>query len=106
MVVVKLPELEKTAIEPFFSASAGASPPSAPPMRTLLHASANPRLLPPNMSMPFCCPIARVVHRKLFGDDKNLLQLRIDTYQLGNALACGRRRQIDHSAIEAMAIEE
>ena len=60
MVVVKLPELEKMAIEPFFSASAGASPPSAPPMRTLLHASATPRLLPPNMSMPFCCPIARI----------------------------------------------
>jgi hypothetical protein len=42
------------------SASSGLSPPSAPPIRTLFHASATPRLLPPKMSMPFCCPIARI----------------------------------------------
>ncbi len=60
MVVVKLPELEKIAIEPLRSASSGLSPPSAPPMRTWFQASATPRLLPPKMSMPFCCPIARI----------------------------------------------
>ena len=60
MVVVKLPELEKMAIEPRRNASAGVSPPSAPPIRTWCQASATPRLLPPKMSMPFCCPIARI----------------------------------------------
>ncbi len=60
IVVVKLPELEKIAIEPFFSASPGASPPSAPPIRTLFHASATPRQLAPKMSMPFDWPIARI----------------------------------------------
>ena len=29
-------------------------------MRTRFQASATPRLLPPKMSMPFCCPIARI----------------------------------------------
>ena len=60
MVVVKLPELEKIAIEPLRSVSAGLSPPSAPPMRTWFQESATPRLLPPKMSMPFCWPIARI----------------------------------------------
>ena len=59
-MVVKLPELEKIAIEPFFNASEGASPPSAPPMRTRFQASATPKLLPPKMSMPFDCPMARI----------------------------------------------
>ena len=60
IVVVKLPEFERMAIEPFFSASAGLSPPKAPPIRTSFQASATPRLLPPKMSMPFCWPIARI----------------------------------------------
>ena len=60
MVVVKLPELEKIAIEPRRSASSGWSPPSAPPMRTWFQVSATPRLLPPKMSMPLACPIARI----------------------------------------------
>ena len=48
------------AIEPFLSASAGLSPPKAPPMRTSFQASATPRLLPPKMSIPFCWPIAQI----------------------------------------------
>ena len=48
------------AIEPRRSASLGASPPSAPPIRTSFQASATPRLLPPKMSMPFCWPMARI----------------------------------------------
>ena len=60
MVVVKLPEFERIAIDPFLSASSGLSPPSAPPMRTSFQASATPRLLPPKISMPFICPMARI----------------------------------------------
>ena len=59
-MVVKLPEFEKIAIEPLRRASAGLSPPSAPPMRTWFQESATPRLLPPKMSMPFCWPKARI----------------------------------------------
>ena len=60
IVVVKLPELEKIAIDPFFSASAGVSPPRAPPIRTTFQASATPRQFAPKMSMPFDWPIARI----------------------------------------------
>ena len=60
MVVVKLPEFEKIAIEPLRRASAGLSPPRAPPIRTWFQASATPRLLPPKMSIPFCWPMARI----------------------------------------------
>ena len=60
IVVVKSPELERMAMQPLRSESLGWSPPSAPPMRTWFQASATPRLLPPKMSMPFCCAIARI----------------------------------------------
>ena len=60
MVVVKPPELEKMAIDPFLRISSGLSPPSAPPMRTRFQASATPRLLAPKMSTPLCCPKARI----------------------------------------------
>ena len=60
MVVVKPPELEKIATEPFRSNSSGWSPPSAPPMRTRFQESATPRQLPPMMSMPLACAIARI----------------------------------------------
>src|SRR5947209_10791890 len=55
MVVVKLPEFERIAIDPFLSASSGLSPPSAPPMRTSFQASATPRLLPPKISYAVFC---------------------------------------------------
>ena len=60
MVVVKPPELDRIAIEPFLNVSPGLSPPSAPPMRTWFHESATPRLLPPKMSMPRACAMARI----------------------------------------------
>src|SRR5262249_31546304 len=60
MVVVKPPEFEKIATDPFSSTSSGLSPPSAPPMRTRFQESATPRQLAPNMSMPLACPSARI----------------------------------------------
>ena len=60
IVVVKPPELEKIAIEPLISDSSGWSPPSAPPMRTRFQLSATPRQLPPMMSTPLACAIARI----------------------------------------------
>src|SRR3989338_6047105 len=60
MVVVKLPEFENIAIEPFTRDSSGLLPPSAPPILILFHASATPRQLPPNTSMPFVWHIARM----------------------------------------------
>src|SRR5471032_2344342 len=103
IVVVKLPELEKIAIDPLRNASSGWSPPNAPPMRTWFHASATPRLLPPKMSTPLACPIARIVHGELLGDDEDLLQLRVDPDQFGHTIARRCRRQVDHAAVEAMA---
>src|SRR5437016_5354591 len=60
MVVVKPPELERIAIDPFFSVSPGLSPPRPPPRRTWFHESATPRQFAPKMSTPFCWPIARI----------------------------------------------
>ena len=65
MVVVKLPELENIATEPLIRDSSGAFPPSAPPNRTWFHASANPRQLPPNKSIPFVWQIARIIRESL-----------------------------------------
>src|SRR5947208_1701422 len=53
------------AIEPLRRASSGWSPPSAPPIRTWFQVSATPRLLPPKMSMPLACPIARISRESL-----------------------------------------
>jgi hypothetical protein len=45
----------------------------------------------------------RVVHRHLLSDDEDLFEIRIDADQLGDTVPRGRRRQIDDTAIEAMA---
>src|SRR5207245_10839256 len=50
--------------------------------------------------------LARVMHRHLLGDHEYLPQFRIDTDQLRHAVARRRRRQVDHAAIEAMAVGE
>ena len=47
--------------------------------------------------------LARVVHRHLLGDDEDLVEVRIDPDQLGDAVACGRGRQVDDAAVEAVA---
>ena len=60
MVVVKPPEFEKIATEPFSSDSSGWSPPSAPPIRTRFQLSATPRQLPPITSTPLACAMARI----------------------------------------------
>ena len=60
IVVVKPPEFEKIATDPLISDSSGWSPPSAPPIRTRFQQSATPRQLPPMMSTPFACAIARI----------------------------------------------
>ncbi len=91
MVVVKLPELEKIAIEPLRSASPGLSPPSAPPMRTWFQASATPEAVGAEdvdaVLLAHGADLARVVHRDLLGDDEDLLEVRVDADQLGHAVA-------------------
>ena len=85
--------------------SSGWSPPSAPPMRTRFHESATPRQLPPMMSTPLACAIARISRASctddLLGDDDDLLQIRVDADQLGHAVAHARRRQVDDAGVEA-----
>ena len=49
---------------------------------------------------------ARVMHGKLFGDDEYLAQFLIHTDQLRHAVARAGRRQVDHAAIEAMAVRK
>jgi hypothetical protein len=46
--------------------------------------------------------LTRIVHGDLLRDDEDLAQIRIHADQLGHAVARGRRRQIDHSAVEPM----
>ena len=65
MVVVKFPELENRAIEPFINDSSGALPPKAPPRRTWFHESARPRQFPPKRSTPFIWQIARMIRESL-----------------------------------------
>ena len=65
MVVVKFPEFEKTATEPFTSDSSGLLPPRAPPILTLFHESATPRQLPPKTSTPFDWHIALIMRASL-----------------------------------------
>src|SRR5262249_6810537 len=48
--------------------------------------------------------LARVVNRKLFGDDENLAQLRVDADQLRDAVARRRWRQVDDAAVESMPV--
>ena len=47
--------------------------------------------------------LACIVDRDLFGDDDDLLQLRVDADQFGDAVAHARRRQVDDTGIERMA---
>jgi hypothetical protein len=47
--------------------------------------------------------LPRVVHRHLLSDDEDLFEIRIDSDQLGDTVPRGRRREVDDTAIEAMA---
>ena len=107
IVVVKLPEFEKIAIEPLSRLSAGLSPPSAPPIRTRCQLSAMPEPVGAEdvdaVRLADGADLARVVDRDLLGDDDDLLELRVDPDQLGHAVAHRRWRQVDHAGVEAVA---
>ena len=104
IVVVKPPELEKIATDPLSSDSSGWSPPSAPPMRTRFHESATPRQLPPMMSMPFACAIARISRASCTAIFSVMMTIFcrpvVDPDELGDAVAHPGRRQVDDAGGE------
>src|SRR5262250_492083 len=107
IVVVKPPEFEKIATDPFSSTSSGLSPPSAPPMRTRFQESATPRQLAPNMSMPLACPSARISRAsctEIFSDHHNLFQARVDADQLGDPVTHAGGRQVHDTGVELVPV--
>jgi hypothetical protein len=48
--------------------------------------------------------LARIVHRDLFGDDHDLVEVGIDADQFGDAVAHAGWRQIDDAGIEGQAV--
>ena len=93
--MVKLPELEKMAIEPFLqrlartvAAERAADADLVPGVR---HAEAVAAEDVDAVLLPHRADLARVVHRHLLGDDEDLLEFGIDPDQLGHAVARARR---------------
>ena len=50
--------------------------------------------------------LAGIMHSQLLGDNEDFFQLRVHTNQFGYTVARGRWRQVDHTAIETMAVVE
>ncbi len=104
IVVVKLPEFERIAIEPFFSGLLG---------MVTAERAADPHPVPgigdaepvrakdvDAVGLPDGADLAGVVHRDLLGDDDDLLEIGVDAGELGDAVADAGGRQIDHAGVE------
>ncbi len=106
IVVVKLPELENMAIEPLRKRLLGTvateCAADAHAVPGVSHAKTVAAEDVDAVGLPHGADLARVAHGELLGDDEDLFQVRVDTDELGHAVACRRRGQIDHATVEAV----
>ena len=108
MVVVKPPELDRIAIEPFFErvarAVAAQRAADAHLIPRIGHAQAVAAEDVDAARLRHGADLARVVHAHLLGRNEDLGELGIDADQLDHAVVGRRRRQVDDAAIEAVPV--
>ena len=103
IVVVKPPELEKSATEPLINTSSGLSPPSAPPIRTRFQIRHAQRIRPKNIDaigLTQSSNFARIVDGDFFRHHHDLFQTGIDSDQLGYTVANAGRWQINDAQLK------